>query len=87
MVDQNKKERPAGSYQKTDGFCVYNTEAQRVDQVAHTLGCTVEHIYHLIQEGAFLNVRDISLDSASRSCYRIPRSDVLEFLKIRKEGA
>ena len=87
MADQKTQERPAGSCQKIDGFCVYSKEAQRVDQVAHTLGCTTEHIYHLIQEGEFLNARDISRDSASRSCYRIPRSDVLEFLEIRKEGA
>jgi len=79
--------RPAGSINLICGFRVYYVHSQRVDQVAYTLGCTVEHIYHHIQEGGFPNVVDISTDRAVRASYRIPRTDVIEFLETRKEGA
>lgn len=79
--------RPPGGGQVIDGSFIYNTLPQRVDQVAYTLGCTIGHVYHLIQEGHFPSAYDISSDGAARACYRIPRQDVLDFLANRKEGA
>ena len=69
------------------GFFVFNNHSQRADQVAYTLGCATEHIYHQIDEGEFPNATDISSDTAARACYRIPREDVLDYLDNRKLGA
>jgi len=82
----NDDPRPAGSGQMVDGFFIYNMPTQRVDQVAYTISSTVQHVYHHIQEGAFPNAVDISVDGAARACYRIPRQDVVDFLESRKEG-
>jgi predicted DNA-binding transcriptional regulator AlpA len=78
--------RPPGGGQVMDGFFVYHAQAQRADQVAYTLNCKAEHIYHHIDEGAFPNAADISTDGAARACWRIPREDVLAFIKSRKTG-
>jgi hypothetical protein len=78
--------RPPGGGQVMDGFFVYHSLAQRADQVAYTINSTVEHIYHHLEEGAFPNAADISTDGASRPCWRIPREDVLEFIRCRKTG-
>ena len=79
--------RPAGGGEVVDGFFVFTSHSQRVDQVAYTLGCTPEHIYHQIEQGEFPNATDISSDTAARACYRIPRADVLAYLDCRKVGA
>jgi len=78
--------RPPGGGQVTDGFFVYHSEAQRVDQVSYTLGCTTEHVYHLIDAGE-LDAADISADTSSRACYRIPRQAVLDYIKAAKAKA
>jgi len=82
-----ERKRPPGGGQVMDGFFVYRAEAQRVDQVAYTLQCAVGHVYHLIQQGELPNACDISCDTAKRAYYRIPRTDVIDFLECRKEGA
>lgn len=79
--------RPPGSGQVVEGFFIYHALAQRADQVAYTINSTVEHIYHHLEEGAFPNAADISTDGASRPCWRIPREDVLAFIKCRKSGS
>jgi hypothetical protein len=79
--------RPAGGGEVVDGFFVFHAQAQRADQVAYTINSTVEHVYHHLDEGAFPNAADISTDGASRPCWRIPRNDVIEFIKSRKTGA
>ncbi|QBG47840.1 DNA-binding protein [Verrucomicrobia bacterium S94] len=76
--------RPAGGGQLVDGAFVFDAIVQRVDQVAYTIGCDPVHIYHLIQEGAFPNARDISSTSAKRAHYRIPRCDVIAYLDNTK---
>ena len=81
-----EQSRPAGQGEKIDGFFIFSVIAQRADQVAYTLGCTTDHIYHLIEEGEFMNVRDIKTNMAKRSCWRIPRDDVLAFLDSRGVG-
>lgn len=79
--------RPPGGGQRINGFFIFNADAQRVDQVAYTISSTTRHVYHLIQTGEFPNAVDISSDAADRACYRVPRSDVIEFLNNRKEGS
>ena len=78
--------RPAGGGEVIGGFFVYLANAQRVDQVAYTLCCTTEHIYHHIQQGEFPDAIDIGSTSARTATYRIPRCDVLDYLNLRKEG-
>ena len=79
--------RPAGGGQVVDGFFVFSAQAQRCDQVAYTINSTVEHVYHHLDEGSFPNAADISTDGASRPCWRIPREDVLAFMRSRKTGS
>jgi len=76
--------RPAGGGQLISGFWVFDRISQEVVHVAYTLGCTREHIYHLIDEGAFENALPIETDSAGRQCWRIPRQSVIEFINSRK---
>lgn len=79
--------RPPGGGAVQDGFFVFTNLAQRVDQVAYTLGCTVEHVYHLIAEGAFPFASDISTVGATRACYRIPRSDLVDYINRTRARA
>ena len=83
----NDAPRPSGSGQMIGANFIYNAIPQRVDQVAHSIGCTIGHVYHLIDQGAFANVYDISSDTASKPCYRIPRQDVIDYLAAQKVGA
>lgn len=88
FVDQHRgMKRPSGGGQVIGGFFVFHAHAQRVDQVAFTIGCTDQHIYNRIQEGEFPNAVDISSDTARIPCYRIPREDVLEYIEASKEKA
>ncbi len=79
--------RPPGSGQVLGGLWVYSTPAQSAGQVAYTIGKTTEHVYHLIDEGAFPNVRDFATTKAARASYVIPRSDVLDYLEFSKTAA
>jgi len=83
---RRERTRPAGAGEKIDGFFVFAAEAQRTDQVAYTLLCDPDHVLHLIHAGEFPSALDISMDTARRACWRIPREDVLAFLDARKTG-
>ncbi len=82
----NTRRRPCGRSQIIDGAEVYDIQMQTPEQVAYTLNCDVDHVYHHIQDGN-LDGRDIGRASAKRATYRITRASVLEFLARRKEGA
>jgi hypothetical protein len=79
--------RPSGPTSHVDGFEVYAMASQQVKHVAWTVQTTPEHIYNLILEGAFPNAIDVRSVGAQVACYRIPRADVLEFLKTAKAKA
>jgi excisionase family DNA binding protein len=57
----------------------------RVQEVASTLNCSMDHVYHLIAEGALATVVDLRSRSAQRSCPRISRDSVLEFLERNRQ--
>jgi hypothetical protein len=84
---QRDRTRPPGGGQVVDGLWVYNTHAQSLAQVAYTLGKTAEHVRHLIDQGAFPNVRDVSSDTAAKACYVITREDVLAYMRATKIAA
>jgi len=51
-----------------------------VRQVAKTLGCTEQHVYSLIREGA---LDAINIGSTERPSYRITEDAVRAFIKAR----
>jgi hypothetical protein len=53
----------------------------RVQEVAHMLSCSVDHVYNLLDEGALKVAVDIRTQGARRSCPRVLRASVLEFLQ------
>ncbi len=53
----------------------------RVQEVAHMLSCSVDHVYNLLEEGALKVAVDIRTQGARRSCPRVLRASVLEFLQ------
>jgi len=53
----------------------------RVQEVAHMLSCSVDHVYNLLEEGALKVAVDIRTQGARRSCPRVLRGSVLEFLQ------
>lgn len=79
--------RPPGKGNVIDGYWVYGTEAQTVGQVAYTLNLTSKNIIEKIEEGAFPNAINVGSTDARKRCYRIPRTDVIDYIDARKEGA
>lgn len=53
----------------------------RVQEVAHMLSCSVDHVYNLLEEGALKVAVDIRTQGARRSCPRVLRASVLDFLQ------
>lgn len=53
----------------------------RVQEVARMLSCSVDHVYNLLEEGALKVAVDIRTQGARRSCPRVLRASVLEFLQ------
>lgn len=45
------------------------------------LSCSVDHVYNLLEEGALKVAVDIRTQGARRSCPRVLRASVLEFLQ------
>lgn len=84
---RREKARPAGSGLVIGGFFVFNAESQHVDQVAYSIGLAKTTVYKQVQEGDFPNAIDACSDSATTPCYRIPRTDVLDYINRRKLGA
>lgn len=82
----NTKPRPCGKSRIIDGAEVYEINLQTPEQVAFTLNCDVDHVYHHIQDGN-LDGRNIGRSTAKRATYRITRESVVTFLASRKEGA
>lgn len=78
--------RPPGGGQVICGFFVYNVDAQTVGQVGYTLNTTSQHIIDQIEEGQFPNAINVGSDMARKRHYRIPRTDVLDYIDSRKEG-
>jgi len=58
----------------------------RVQEVAHMLSCSVDHVYNLLEEGALKVAVDIRTQGARRSCPRVLRASVLEFLQRNDLG-
>ena len=55
----------------------------RPDEVARLLGCSDEHVRHLIEEGSLAAV-DIKCIGANRPAHRIVQASVVEFVAKRK---
>jgi hypothetical protein len=77
--------RPSGPGQVIGGLFIFDSHAQAVEQVAYSLSCTPEHIYHLIEAGELIS-HNIQSPGASRCYYRVTRESLLAFLDRRKEG-
>lgn len=87
MIDyQRGRTRPPGGGQVIDGYWVYVTVAQTVGQVAYTLNLTSKNIIEKIEQGEFPNAINVGCDTARKRCYRIPRTDVIDYINCRKEG-
>ena len=55
----------------------------RPDEVAQLLGCSDEHVRHLIEEGSLAAV-DVRCAGTSRPAHRIVQASVVEFVQQRK---
>lgn len=55
----------------------------RPDEVARLLGCSDEHVRHLIEEGSLAAV-DVRCAGTSRPAHRIVQASVVEFVRDRK---
>lgn len=55
----------------------------RPDEVARLLGCSDEHVRHLIEEGSLAAV-DVRCAGTSRPAHRIVQASVVEFVQQRK---
>lgn len=82
-VNRGRK-RPFGPGREIKGDWIYEIHSQSADLAAYSVGCTNGHIYHLIEQGAFPNTKDVSSDSASKPSYRITRQDILNYLEAAK---
>lgn len=52
-----------------------------VQQVATSLGCTDQHVYNLIREGALADTINIGTDQ--RPAYRVPETSLKAFIAAR----
>ncbi|MFA7334832.1 MAG: hypothetical protein WC130_11160 [Kiritimatiellia bacterium] len=56
--------------------------SMRMDEVSRLLGCSNEHVRHLIEDGSLAAV-DIACKGTIRPAHRVVQASVVEFVKKR----